>query len=48
MTHASTALVRSSVMADPRLLAFLADLGASDAQLAGLDDYSLIGVAGDL
>jgi adenylate cyclase len=35
-------------MADPRLLAFLADLGASDAQLEGLDDYSLIGVAGDL
>jgi adenylate cyclase len=34
-------------MADLRLLAYLADLGASDAQLAGLDDDNLIGVAGD-
>ena len=35
-------------MADVRLLAYFADLGASDAQLAGLDDDNLIGVAGDL
>lgn len=36
-------------MADPRLLAYLAEHGATDEQLAGLaDDGDLIGLAGDL
>lgn len=35
-------------MADQRLLAHLADLGASEAQLADLADQDLIGLAGDL
>lgn len=35
-------------MADPQLRAHLFDLGASSAQTADLDDYALIGLAGDL
>lgn len=35
-------------MAEPRLLAHLARLGATDAQVSGLDDDDLIGLAGDL
>lgn len=35
-------------MADPQLRAHLADLGATEAQLADLDDGELIGLAGDL
>ena len=35
-------------MADPRLLAHLASLGATDALVSGLDDHDLIGLAGDL
>ena len=35
-------------MADPRLRAHLAELGATDQQLAGLGDDELIGLAGDL
>ena len=35
-------------MADPRLLAHLAKLGATDAQTSDLDDDDLIGLAGDL
>ncbi len=35
-------------MAEPRLLAHLATLGATDAQIADLDDDDLIGLAGDL
>jgi len=40
--------MRTFVMADPRLLAHLADLGASEAQIADLADQDLIGLAGDL
>ena len=35
-------------MAEPRLLAHLAKLGATDAQISDLDDDDLIGLAGDL
>lgn len=35
-------------MPDARLLTHLADLGASEGQLVGLDDGGLIGLAGDL
>jgi len=35
-------------MAEPRLLAHLAQLGATDAQISDLDDDDLIGLAGDL
>lgn len=35
-------------MVEPRLLAHLAELGATDEQLAGLDNDDLIGLAGDL
>ena len=35
-------------MAEPRLLAHLAELGATDAQISDLDDDDLIGLAGDL
>jgi len=35
-------------MAEPRLLAHLAKLGATDAQTSDLDDDDLIGLAGDL
>ena len=35
-------------MVEPRLRAHLAELGATDEELAGLDDDDLIGLAGDL